>query len=358
MQIEGGHASGDRGRCIWDALGEVPGAIKDGSGANHRGVEHIEMLETDLNIMKELSLDSYRFSISWPRVQPTGSGAFNEKGMAFYDRLIDGLLERDIQPNITLYHWDLPQALEDRGGWPARDTAARCAEYAHLVVRALEAGSAIRGIGEPELLRGLIDDLDVPEIKAAAIARAAGAKVLQLPINLGVGGALRCGRLDAVRLAPEGLAARMRRCVPADVLARVAQAEAATVVLDHRGDVIAGDAGLNVRGWRAGIGAGCERFSDTAGLPGRAIGAASDHDAVGTRLVQRVARVLGQLDVGVQVDVLAVDGARRLGLQPLELRLLELEFRLLQPVLVNPPAGLPSKLPCTPEGAGEGREEP
>ncbi len=116
MQIEGGHASGDRGRCIWDDLGEVPGAIKDGTGANHRGVEHVEMLETDLNIMKDLSLDSYRFSISWPRVQPTGSGAFNEKGMAFYDRLIDGLLERDIAPNLTLYHWDLPSELQAIGG--------------------------------------------------------------------------------------------------------------------------------------------------------------------------------------------------------------------------------------------------
>ena len=129
MQIEGGHASGDRGRCIWDALGEVPGAIKDGTGANHRGVEHVEMLETDLNIMKELSLDSYRFSISWPRVQPTGSGAFNEKGMAFYDRLIDGLLERNIQPNITLYHWDLPEDLQSIGGWANPEVVDLFSDY-------------------------------------------------------------------------------------------------------------------------------------------------------------------------------------------------------------------------------------
>ena len=116
-QIEGGHASGNRGRCIWDDLCDVPGAIKDGTGRNHRGVEHVEMLEEDLNVMKDLSLDSYRFSIAWPRVQPGGSGAFNQKGIDFYNRLIDGLLERNIEPNLTLYHWDLPSELQKIGGW-------------------------------------------------------------------------------------------------------------------------------------------------------------------------------------------------------------------------------------------------
>ncbi len=129
-QIEGGHASGNRGRCIWDDLCDVPGAIKDGTGRNHRGVEHVEMLEEDLNIMKDLSLDSYRFSIAWPRVQPGGSGAFNQKGIDFYNRLIDGLLERNIEPNLTLYHWDLPSELQKIGGWANPQVVDLYAEYA------------------------------------------------------------------------------------------------------------------------------------------------------------------------------------------------------------------------------------
>ena len=87
--------------------------------------------------MKELGLEAYRFSIAWPRIQPLGSGAWNPKGLAFYGRLVDGLLERGIRPIATLYHWDLPQALEDEGGWVNRDTAYRFAEYAAHTVEAL-----------------------------------------------------------------------------------------------------------------------------------------------------------------------------------------------------------------------------
>jgi beta-glucosidase len=116
FQIEGGYASGDRGRCIWDDLCDVPGAISDGT-KDCVGVEHLTHLDEDLDLIKWMNLDTYRFSFSWPRVQPTGSGEFNEKGMQFYDRLVDGLLARGIIPNATLYHWDLPSELQAQGGW-------------------------------------------------------------------------------------------------------------------------------------------------------------------------------------------------------------------------------------------------
>src|SRR5690625_7963244 len=92
--------------------------------------------------MADLGLDAYRFSIAWPRIQPTGTGAPNAAGLDFYDRLVDGLLARGIKPVATLYHWDLPQTLEDRGGWPARETAHAFADYAKIVGERLEIGRA------------------------------------------------------------------------------------------------------------------------------------------------------------------------------------------------------------------------
>jgi len=92
-------------------------------------------LAEDASLIAGLGAHAYRFSISWPRVQPRGEGAWNEKGFAFYDRLIDRLLERGIAPHLTLYHWDLPQALQEKGGWLSRDTTARCVEYAPEVGR-------------------------------------------------------------------------------------------------------------------------------------------------------------------------------------------------------------------------------
>jgi beta-glucosidase len=129
FQIEGGYASGDRGRCIWDDLCDVPGAISDGT-KDCVGVEHLTHLDEDLDLIKWMNLDTYRFSFSWPRVQPTGSGEFNEKGMQFYDRLVDGLLARGIVPNATLYHWDLPSELQAIGGWANPVVVDKFAAYA------------------------------------------------------------------------------------------------------------------------------------------------------------------------------------------------------------------------------------
>jgi beta-glucosidase len=131
-QIEGAAAEDGRGPSIWDTFSHEPGRIGDGSTGDV-ACDHYHRLDEDLDLMQRLGLGGYRFSISWPRIQPTGAGDTNPAGLDFYERLVDGLLERGIQPMATLYHWDLPQALEDEGGWLNRDTADRFAEYAALV---------------------------------------------------------------------------------------------------------------------------------------------------------------------------------------------------------------------------------
>ncbi len=128
-QIEGAAAEDGKGPSIWDTFTHQPGRVIDGSNGDV-ACDHYHRLDEDLDLMQRLGLGGYRFSISWPRVQPTGSGALNPKGLDFYDRLIDGLLERDIQPMATLFHWDLPQALDDEGGWINRGIVDRFAEYA------------------------------------------------------------------------------------------------------------------------------------------------------------------------------------------------------------------------------------
>jgi beta-glucosidase len=128
-QIEGAVGEDGRGASIWDTFSHEPGRTANGENGDV-SCDHYHHLQTDLDLMSELGNSIYRFSIAWPRVMPTGKGALNEKGVDFYSRLIDGLLERGIKPFPTLYHWDLPQALEDEGGWVERDTALRFAEYA------------------------------------------------------------------------------------------------------------------------------------------------------------------------------------------------------------------------------------
>lgn len=135
-QIEGALDADGRGRSIWETFSERPGAIERGENASI-ACDHYHRLDEDLALIRDLGVGSYRFSIAWPRIQPNGRGAPNRAGLAFYERLIDGLLEAGIRPFPTLYHWDLPQALEDRGGWAARDTAARFADYAALMLEAL-----------------------------------------------------------------------------------------------------------------------------------------------------------------------------------------------------------------------------
>ncbi|GAB7043030.1 MULTISPECIES: GH1 family beta-glucosidase [Catenuloplanes] len=135
-QIEGAATEDGRGPSIWDTFSHTPGRTVNG---DHGDVacDHYHRLSDDVRLMAELGLKSYRFSLAWPRIQPTGSGKVNQAGLDFYRRLADELLEAGVLPWATLYHWDLPQALEDAGGWPHRDTAARFADYAQLTVDAL-----------------------------------------------------------------------------------------------------------------------------------------------------------------------------------------------------------------------------
>jgi beta-glucosidase len=135
-QIEGAVAEDGRGPSIWDTFSATPGKVLHGdTGAV--AADHYHRVDEDVALMRAHGLHAYRFSIAWPRVQPTGSGAFNPKGLDFYSRLVDQLRDAEIAPVVTLYHWDLPQPLENAGGWPARDTAHRFAEYAGKVAEVL-----------------------------------------------------------------------------------------------------------------------------------------------------------------------------------------------------------------------------
>lgn len=135
-QIEGAAWEDGRGPCIWDTFARTPGKVRDGHDGDV-AADHYHRYREDVAIMRELGLDAYRFSVAWPRIQPTGSGPVNQAGLDFYSRLVDELLWAGIDPVLTLYHWDLPQALEDAGGWPERDTALRFADYAAIVAGAL-----------------------------------------------------------------------------------------------------------------------------------------------------------------------------------------------------------------------------
>ena len=131
-QIEGSTQVDGRGQSIWDTFAATPGKTRNGENGDP-GCDHYNRWESDLDLIKDMGLEAYRFSVAWPRVIPNGRGQVNEQGMAFYERLVDGLLERGITPWLTLYHWDLPQALEDKGGWPNRDTVHAFEEYAQVL---------------------------------------------------------------------------------------------------------------------------------------------------------------------------------------------------------------------------------
>jgi beta-glucosidase len=135
-QIEGAAHDDGRTPSIWDTFSHTPGRTWNGDTGDV-AADHYNRLDADLDLMRDFGLEAYRFSISWPRVQPGARGELNPKGIAFYSRLVDGLLARGIRPVATLYHWDLPQELEDAGGWPERDTAERFAEYAARTVEVL-----------------------------------------------------------------------------------------------------------------------------------------------------------------------------------------------------------------------------
>ena len=135
-QIEGATGADGRGASIWDTFSHTPDRIVDRSTGDD-ACDHYHRYAEDADLMAGLGVDAYRFSIAWPRIQPDGTGPANPAGLGFYDRLVDTLLDRGIDPVATLFHWDLPQALEDRGGWLSRDTAARFGDYADLVAAQL-----------------------------------------------------------------------------------------------------------------------------------------------------------------------------------------------------------------------------
>ncbi len=135
-QVEGAVAEDGRTPSIWDTFCRRPGAVLNGDDGSI-AADQYHRYRDDAALLRELGHRMYRFSIAWPRIQPDASGVPNQRGLDHYRRLVDALLEQGIQPNITLYHWDLPQWLQDAGGWPGRDVAARFAEYAAVVFRAL-----------------------------------------------------------------------------------------------------------------------------------------------------------------------------------------------------------------------------
>ena len=135
-QVEGAAREDGRGQSIWDMFARMPGKIFHGDTGDC-AADQYHHWESDLDLMVDLNHQAHRLSVAWPRIQPEGRGAVNQRGLDYYRRFIDGLVQRNIKPAITLYHWDLPQALQDDGGWANRDTADRFAEYAAIVHRAL-----------------------------------------------------------------------------------------------------------------------------------------------------------------------------------------------------------------------------
>lgn len=135
-QIEGAWNEDGKGESIWDRFTHTPGKIEDGSTGDV-ACDHYHRWQDDITLMKSLNLQAYRFSIAWPRILPMGRGQVNQAGLDFYSRLVDGLLAAEITPFVTLYHWDLPQVLQDEGGWTVRSTAEAFAAYAEIVSRHL-----------------------------------------------------------------------------------------------------------------------------------------------------------------------------------------------------------------------------
>ena len=202
-QIEGGQKDG-RGPSIWDSFSATPGNVRNGD-TGRDACNHYELWPADLDLIRDAGFDAYRFSFAWPRLIPEGSGATNQAGLDYYDRLIDGMLERGIKPYATLYHWDLPSALQDRGGWMNRDIAGWFADYAVLIADKFgDRLAAIATINEPWCVAFLSHYLGVHapgyrDLRAAARAmhhvlfahgtaidalRAHGAKNLGIVLNL------------------------------------------------------------------------------------------------------------------------------------------------------------------------------
>ena len=151
-QIEGAVDTDGRAPSVWDTFSHTPGKVRGGDTGDV-ACDFYHRFEDDLDLMAGMGLGSFRFSVSWSRVQPSGSGAINQPGLDFYRSLVDGLRTRNIEPAITLYHWDLPQALEDAGGWANRDSAERFADYAEIVAAAIgDGGGMWITINEPQVV--------------------------------------------------------------------------------------------------------------------------------------------------------------------------------------------------------------
>lgn len=171
-QIEGGWNEGGRGESIWDRYCHTPGKIADGATGDS-ACNHFHLWKQDVDLMQQLGLKAYRFSISWPRVLPSGRGTPNQKGLHFYEELVDTLLAKGIEPFVTLYHWDLPQELQDAGGWLNRRTIDWFTEYSSLMFRTL--GDRVNHwvtINEPNVVAyaGYGGGFHAPGVKDAATA--------------------------------------------------------------------------------------------------------------------------------------------------------------------------------------------
>jgi beta-glucosidase len=218
FQIEGATDIDGRGPSIWDDFTRVPGAIRNGDTAD-RACDHYHRLDEDLGLLSRLGVGAYRFSVAWPRVVPEGRGAVNAAGLDFYERLVDGLLARGIEPWATLYHWDLPSALERAGGWPERATVDAFVDYADVVSRRL--GDRVkRWITHNEpwcaAFKGYMEGVFAPGRRDWAAAAAAGHHILlshgaALPVLRANAAGARCGLslvLNAARAASDSDADR------------------------------------------------------------------------------------------------------------------------------------------------------
>ena len=172
FQIEGAAREDGKGESIWDRFCTVPGVIADASNGDV-ACDHYHRWSEDLDLVASLGVNAYRFSVSWPRVRPNGSGAWNNKGVDFYERVVDGLLERGVTPYVTLNHWDLPQELQARGGWADRETVYRFVEYARgIAARLGDRVASITTHNEPWVMSVLGHETGIfaPGVKDRAVA--------------------------------------------------------------------------------------------------------------------------------------------------------------------------------------------
>ena len=211
-QIEGAVAEDGRRPSIWDTFSRVPGAVAGGDTGDV-ACDHYHRWPEDVALLSRLGVTGYRFSVAWPRVVPGGTGPVNPRGLAFYDRLVDALLDAGIRPFVTLYHWDLPQALQDRGGWPERATAEAFADYAGVVAAAL--GDRVTDwatLNEP-LCSAWIGHLEGR--MAPGWTDLTAAVRASFHLHLGHGLAVRAVRANAALTASVGIVNNLSPCEPA-----------------------------------------------------------------------------------------------------------------------------------------------